>query len=102
MPQKIKLISAALPSINFALLIIEVRDPQNLKTHKAPPKICSKQQFQILPFFSNLTKQAWYFMRIVCWQTILMKYHTLFFSKNRKYVANLSSAAVVIGVLRVY
>ena len=27
---KIKLISTALPSINFALLIIEVRDPQNL------------------------------------------------------------------------
>ena len=28
--RKIKLISTALPSINFALLIIEVRDPQNL------------------------------------------------------------------------
>ena len=47
-------------------------------------------------------------MRIVCWQTILMKYHTLLFSKIRKNVAklgkmlqNLSSAAVVIGVLRV-
>ena len=23
-------------------------------------------------------------MRIVCWQTILMKYHTLFFSKIKK------------------
>ena len=40
-------------------------------------------------------------MRIVCWQTILMKYHTLFFSKIRKDVQNLSSAAVVIGALRV-
>ena len=26
-------------------------------------------------------------MRIVCWQTILMKYHTLFFSKIRKDVS---------------
>ena len=32
-------------------------------------------------------------MTIVCWQMILMKYHTLFLSKN------LSSAAVVIGAL---
>ena len=40
-------------------------------------------------------------MRIVCWQTILMKYHTLFFSKIGEVVANLSSAAVVIGALRV-
>ena len=30
-----------------------------------------------------------------------MKYHTLFFSKIRKDVQNLSSAAVVIGALRV-
>ena len=30
-----------------------------------------------------------------------MKYHILFFSKIRKDVANLSSAAVVIGALRV-
>ena len=39
-------------------------------------------------------------MKIVCWQTILMKYHILFFSKIKKDV-NLSSAAVVIGALRV-
>ena len=32
---------------------------------------------------------------------ILMKYHTLFFQKNVKDVQNLSSAAVVIGALRV-
>ena len=30
----------------------------------------------------------------ICWQTILMKYHTLFFSQK------LSSAAVVIGALK--
>ena len=30
-----------------------------------------------------------------------MKYHTLFLSKTRKDVANVSSAAVVIGALRV-
>ena len=40
-------------------------------------------------------------MRIVCWQTILMKYHTLFFRKLGKMLHNLSSAAVVIGALRV-
>ena len=41
-------------------------------------------------------------MRIVCcWQTILMKYHTLFFSKLGKMLQNLSSAAVVTGALRV-
>ena len=40
-------------------------------------------------------------MRIVCWQTILMKYHTFFFQKLRKMSQNLSSAAVVIGALRV-
>ena len=38
-------------------------------------------------------------MRIVCWQTILMKYHT-FFWKLRKKSQNLSSAPVVIGALR--
>ena len=37
----------------------------------------------------------------VCWQTILMKYHTFFFRKLGKMSENLSSAAVVIGALRV-
>ena len=37
-------------------------------------------------------------MRIVCWQTILMKYHSLFLTKIRK---KFSSAAVEIGALRV-
>ena len=37
--------------------------------------------------FSKITNKAWYFMRIVCWQTILMIYHTLFFSEIRKDVA---------------
>ena len=40
-------------------------------------------------------------MRIVCWQAILMKYHTLFFQKLGKISHKLSSAAVVIGALRV-
>ena len=40
-------------------------------------------------------------MRIVCWQTILMKYHTLFFHKLGKMSQNLLSAAVVNGALRV-
>ena len=40
-------------------------------------------------------------MRIVCWQTILLKYHTFFFRKLGKTQQNLSSAAVLIGALRV-
>ena len=40
-------------------------------------------------------------MRIVCCQTILMKYLTLLFSKIEKMSENVSSAAVVIGALRV-
>ena len=40
-------------------------------------------------------------MRIVCWQTILMKYHTFFIRKLGKMSQNLLSAAAVIGTLRV-
>ena len=40
-------------------------------------------------------------MRIVCWQTILMKYHTLFLLKTRGMSQKLLSAAVTIGALRV-
>ena len=40
-------------------------------------------------------------MKIVCLHTILMKYHSLFFRKLGKMSQNLSSAAVVIGALRV-
>ena len=32
--------------------------------------------------FSKITNKEWYLMRIVCWQKILMKYHTLFFFEN--------------------
>ena len=39
-------------------------------------------------------------MRIVCWQMVLMKYHT-FFSKNKKDVAKIVVAVVVLGILRV-
>ena len=55
-------------------------------TLKVPPIICSRQ-FEILMRFSKIKNKAWYFMRIVCWQTILMKYHTLVFLKIRKDVA---------------
>ena len=58
-----------------------------MRTHKAPHIICSRRQFQILLVFQKLTNMAWYFMKIVCWQTILMKYHTIFLSKTRKDVA---------------
>ena len=40
-------------------------------------------------------------MRIVCWQTILMKSQTLFFQISGKMSQNLSSVTVVIGALRV-
>ena len=41
-------------------------------------------------------------MRIVWWQTILMIYHTLFFfRKLEKMPQNVSSAAAVIGALRI-
>ena len=40
-------------------------------------------------------------MRIVCRQTILMKYHTLFYWKFGKMSQHLSSAAVVIGAFNV-
>ena len=39
-------------------------------------------------------------MRIVYWQTTLMKYHNLFNSKLGKISQNVSSAAVRIGALR--
>ena len=50
--------------------------------------------------FSKISNKE-YFMRIACWQTILLKYHTLFCRKLGKMLQNLSSAAVVIGTLRV-
>ena len=40
-------------------------------------------------------------MRIACWQTSLMIYRTVFFGRLEKMLQNLSSAAVVIGALRV-
>ena len=40
-------------------------------------------------------------MRIVCWQTILIKYNTVFLRKLGKLSQTLSSAAVVIGASRV-
>ena len=54
-------------------------------THEAPP-IYNLQQTTISNFAANLkiTNKACYFMRIVCWQTILVKYHTLFFENEEK------------------
>ena len=87
----------------------------NLLNHKAL-QFAADDNFKFCSFFKNNTK-TWYFMRIVCWQTILMKYHTfmrivcwqmilmkyhtLFCSKIKKEVKKLSSVAVVIGALRV-
>ena len=72
----------------------------NHLTHKAPLMTISN-----CAAFSKI-KKAWYFMKILCWlkitcwQTILMKYHTLFCRKLGKMLQNLSFAAVVIGALR--
>ena len=70
-------------------------------THKVSPMICSGCQCQISLIFQKITNKAWYFVRIVCWQTILMKYHTLFLSKIGTGVKNVSPDAVVIGALSV-
>ena len=40
-------------------------------------------------------------MKIVCWQTILMKYPLFFLKIRKKCCKHVSSAAVVIGALRV-
>ena len=56
-------------------------------TLKAPPIICSRQQFQILPIFSKITNKAY-----------IIPY---FFRKFGKMLKNLLSAAAVIGALRV-
>ena len=68
--------------------------------NSVPPIFCSRRQFQILLLFSKKTNKTWYFTRILCcWQTILMKYHTLFFSKLGKMSQNLSSAAAISSTL---
>ena len=40
-------------------------------------------------------------MRIICWQTILMKYHSLFLSKIKKDVEKFVVCCSVIDALRV-
>ena len=56
-------------------------------TLKAPPIICSRRQLNNFATFSKITNKALYFMRIVCQQTILMKYNTLFLLKIEKDVS---------------
>ena len=69
------------------------RKDGNYLTHKAPSVIWSRRQFKIFCFFNNNK----YIMRIVCWKTTFMKYHTLSLSKTRKHVTKF----VKIGALRV-
>ena len=55
-------------------------------TLKAPIMTAADNKFcDIFPNFQN--NKVWYFMRIVCQQTILMKYHALFviFEKAAKF-----------------
>ena len=70
-------------------------------THKAPSIICSKRQFQILPFF-----QKEQIRHDITWESSAGRQFSwniipYFFRKLRKVLQNLSSAAVVIGALRV-
>ena len=55
-------------------------------TTAADNKFYNLQQTTISSFaaFSKITNKEYYCMRIVCQQTILMKYHTLFYSLFRK------------------
>ena len=70
-------------------------------TLKAPSVICSRLQFNFF-FFSKIINKVCYFMRIVCWQTILVKISYLTFCRKLgKMSQNLSSAAGVIGALMV-
>ena len=51
--------------------------------------------------FSKITNKAWYFMRIVCRQTILKKFHTLFFwnlERSRKICCLLQSWLALYGL----
>ena len=68
-------------------------------TYKAPPIICSRRQFQILLIFflSKITNKAWYLMLVDDPQ----ERSYLIFRKLGKMSQNSSSAAVVIGALRV-
>ena len=72
-----------------------------LLTRKAPPTMCNRRQFQILPLFSKLTNKddiSWESSagRRFSWNII-----PYFFRKFGKMLQNLTSAAVMIGVLRV-
>ena len=75
---------------------------QKFLTHKAPSKICSRRHSKFFFYFLEKTSLA-----ISCEssakQTIHMKCQDLFSLKNKKKIKNkkLSSAAVVIGALRV-
>ena len=66
----------------------KVINPRSDETHlnlKAPITTAADDKF--CEIFPNFRKKAWYFMRIVCQQTILMKYHALFviFEKAAKF-----------------
>ena len=51
-------------------------------THKAPPIICSRRQFQIFAPFPKITNKAWYFMRIVHWHLEVHCKQCFFFHIN--------------------
>ena len=71
-------------------------------THKAPSKICRRQHsiFLLLFFFFQWKQVLTYFMWIICQAEDLHELSRLIFFENRKKI-KMSSAAVVIGTLRI-
>ena len=70
-------------------------------THKAPSSICSRRQFQILPIFQKNYKKGKIFHENCLLADNSHEISYLILRKLGKISQNLSSAAVVIGALRV-
>ena len=76
MPSSLELASGK----RYKLACASIKD----SNQKSATYTLQRTTISIFAAFSRITNKAWYFMRIICCQTTLIKYHTLFFSKNRK------------------
>ena len=75
--------------------------PRKKLTLKAPPIICRRQHFQILPLFQNFQNgMIFHENRLLADDSHEISY-LIYFQKLGKMSQNLSSASVVIGSLRV-
>ena len=88
-----------LTSFKCKLLIQTLSLVKNSLTLKVPPIFCSRRQIKNVAAFSKITNKASYFIRIVCDSHEIS--YLIFFRKLGKMSQNLSSAAVLIGPLRV-